>query len=521
MKKIIAMLLAICLVLGLAACGSDGEKETTKASEATKATEKKEETKATESETDPSKWPVITMEVNKPEDCHMEEAIEKAMNERLVELNAGAQLDLIPLSFGDRATSLTLMLTDASDPIDLFCWRFYSTVKGLKDNGQAICLDKYRDVYPDLFDMYPEAVYWLCESNGACYSIPNTGSFCAVQVYSVVRSLLEEAGIEMTDGDLIDMAELTEICKTLEALHPEMVFQDSTQTFPMMGVDHLGNANAIGVLMNRGVDETEIVNLYETDRFKEYCDYMKIWADSGFFVNDPLNNTCRSAGISVENGNMGGFLFDSCNVDHARSIMTAQHPDTDIAMYFVSDTVRDNSCVYNGWCISTICDTPDEAMSVLYYLCTDAELTTYLTLGIEGETYVLDENGCAWYAEGVTPENAGWNLACSWLYPNEGLTPPFETDFATKFSGLHEFWTDPKIATSNGMGFLFDKTELFDQVAACESIVGQYRKALLYGQVDVDSSIAKFNEELKANGLDDILEDMNKQFTEFLASKQK
>ena len=42
---------------------------------------------------------------------------------------------------------------------------------------------------------------------------------------------------------------------------------------------------------------------------------------------------------------------------------------------------------------------------------------------------------------------------------------------------------------------------VYDQMAACASVVSEYRGALLYRLVDVDSYLEKFNEELKAAGL--------------------
>ena len=42
-------------------------------------------------------------------------------------------------------------------------------------------------------------------------------------------------------------------------------------------------------------------------------------------------------------------------------------------------------------------------------------------------------------------------------------------------------------------------------MAACTTVVAQYRNALLYGLVDVDSYLEKFNAELKAAGIDDIV----------------
>ena len=47
-------------------------------------------------------------------------------------------------------------------------------------------------------------------------------------------------------------------------------------------------------------------------------------------------------------------------------------------------------------------------------------------------------------------------------------------------------------------------------------IIDQYRSALIYGEVDVDKYLTKFNEELKAAGIDNIIAEKNKQFKEFL-----
>ena len=62
---------------------------------------------------DPSKWPVVKMEVvSSTGEEAKEQEIEDALNEYLVSIDAGVQADLVPLAFGDRATQLTLLLTD-------------------------------------------------------------------------------------------------------------------------------------------------------------------------------------------------------------------------------------------------------------------------------------------------------------------------------------------------------------------------------------------------------------------------
>ena len=79
-------------------------------------------------------------------------------------------------------------------------------------------------------------------------------------------------------------------------------------------------------------------------------------------------------------------------------------------------------------------------------------------------------------------------------------------------------WTDDSIQYSDGMGFIFDSSPVYDQIKACQMIVDQYRDALLYGEVDVDEYLEKFNEELDDAGINDVIEEKNKQFQEFLKS---
>ena len=72
---------------------------------------------------------------------------------------------------------------------------------------------------------------------------------------------------------------------------------------------------------------------------------------------------------------------------------------------------------------------------------------------------------------------------------------------------------------SEAMGFIFDSAPVYDQMAACTTVVAEYRDALLYGLVDVDSYLEKFNEELKAAGIDEIIAEEQKQFDAWLAAQ--
>lgn len=468
-------------------------------------------------ESNPEDWPVIRMEVvSRNGEEAREQEVEAALNEYLVSIDAGVQADLVPLAFGDRATQLTLLLTDPKNGLDLFCWRFYSSVTDMVNNDQIISLEPYKEVYPELWEMFPESVYKTCQVNGEQYSMPGADSFGNFQVYAMRKDIAEEIGVADRHGDYLTREEYDEILAKAEEAHPELGWQSDPAVIPLQGIDNLGLDAWLGVLLEQGVGQEEIVNYYASEEFKNYCYMCKDWADAGYFIDDPLNNEAMHASL-LNDGLTGGGMFEAYSIDYAHSLMKAQIKNYETVIFQLTDFVGNNSCVYNGWNISSICPEPDAAMKLLYLMYTDPVVCRYLTLGIEGVTYELDENGCAWYPEGVTSDDVGWNLDCPWFYPNECLSAPFATDMSTYFTDMSACWTNPDNKYSSAMGFVFDNSPVYDQYTACSAIVDEYRDALLYGQVsDVDETIAEFNEELADNGIDEILAEMQAQYDVFL-----
>ncbi len=167
--------------------------------------------------------------------------------------------------------------------------------------------------------------------------------------------------------------------------------------------------------------------------------------------------------------------------------------------------------------VSTVCKNPDAAMKILYLMATDEVVARYMILGIEGHNYSVDENGIARFPEGVDASNATWNMNGPWYYPNQCLSLPLEVEMSTYYTDMLDAPNHAKF--SEAMGFIFDSAPVYDQMAACTTVVAEYRDALLYGLVDVDSYLEKFNEELKAAGIDEIIAEEQKQFDAWLAAQ--
>ena len=93
------------------------------------------------------------------------------------------------------------------------------------------------------------------------------------------------------DGEVLTYDELTEILLKAKEAHPEMCFIINSVTGCNTNIDTMGDSTLQGVLLNRGLDTSEVVNYYESEEFLSYLRYTKKWKDAGLFLEDPLNQT--------------------------------------------------------------------------------------------------------------------------------------------------------------------------------------------------------------------------------------
>jgi hypothetical protein len=312
------------------------------------------------------------------------------------------------------------------------------------------------------------------------------------------------------DGQKITMDEMTEIMLKAKKAHPEYAYNINTENEPAQGIDSLGNGDWLGVLMNRGVDQTKIVNYYETDEFRAYCERIKGWEKNELLLADPLNAELNIS--QYNNGVAAGCYVGGYSAEYIKALLATSTYES--VQFQLNDLVGTSASVLGGWCVSSVSKNPDAAMKVLSLMYTDENVARYFTLGVEGVNYVVDENGCAWYPEGVAANNATWNSGAPAFYPNQCLSLPFQTTMTTYYTDMLEAPKNAKF--SSAMGFIFDSASVYDQVAVCSTVVDQYRKALMYGQVNVDEYLEKFNKELKNSGLDEIIAEQQKQLDEFL-----
>lgn len=72
------------------------------------------------------------------------------------------------------------------------------------------------------------------------------------------------------------------------------------------------------------------------------------------------------------------------------------------------------------------------------------------------------------------------------------------------------------------IGFVFDQTNVANEVAACAGVIDEYHTALIQGAYaldEIDAKVAEFNEKLEANGIQKIIDEAQKQLNEWRAAQ--
>lgn len=471
---------------------------------------------------DDGNYPTIKIAYGYSTKATDEKAIEAKLN-KIMREKAHAQVDLVGIEFGNWANKLNLMLTGSGDnSVDLFNSFWYTPVSTLAANGQVMKLDdlikKDGAGIKDLFKGEMKD-YLKCGSvNGIQYGIPSYYSYVTENDYSAKKEDVAKANIDWSQVNSIDS--MSDAILKLKKANPSKYFiPGSTEPYWVpKSVDYLGDTKYLGVLTNP-TKSTKVENYYESDYFLNFLKHVKEWKKAGAISPDPLSNnnpTLNNLITGVADGTPG-YAWDAKTSIEGNSAMYKVNLDGTN----VTDALSTTSDVTTFmWHISSFCKNPDAAMRVLNVLYTDKDASQLIANGIEGLDYSLDNNGQMVYPKGKkSMTDLGWPAASLAYWPNVTLCKTWSYEPKDIYSKMLEKNKTSK--KSLALGFTFDSTKVKDQIASCTNVVAQYYTPLMYGAVDIESTLPKFQDALKKAGINEIIAEKQKQLDAWLAKNKK
>lgn len=514
MKKMIALLLAAVLSLGLAACGGSPASSSAPASAPAAGA-----STAAQPAGGSGEYPVIRWAYTRMFSTESEPKVEEALNEILRE-TCQAEIDLVPIDFASMQQQLNLLLSGGGDSIDVFSSFWYMPLSTLHANGQLADMTELLEAYPEvleLFKDYPE-VMECCRIDGKLYALPTVAAYSSPMLYLCKKTDSDSANIDWSQVKTLDDA--TEAMLAMKAANPDHYYvPGATETYWIpKDIDYLADDHFFGVLTDP-LNSTTVENYYESDYFMNFLENVKIWQENDLITPDPMSNTnptLMSLQFGLASGTPGyGFDIDEWCYE---ANMQQQYGDDMVGAQLGDRLITTGNVTTYLWHITSFSQNKEAAMRVLAAFYTDPRLCNLLGNGIEGENYVTNDDGTIAFPEGKDMTNCGWTgIGATYSLPNSSGSPVWyyqPTDLWQQYADSNK---DAK--PSLALGFTFDATPVADQVTACSNVYAQYYLPLINGEVDIDEILPVFQQALHDAGIDDIIAEKQAQLDDWLAAK--
>ena len=500
-KRILAAMLTLSMVVSMTACGNS------------EAGGSKDSAKNNGNGDEPYTVTMVLNGSTQPD----EERIEQKINE-ILEPELNANLDIVVLPWASASQQLQLMLS-GDEKIDVFYTQATNAVQYM-NAGQIVDMSELIDKYgTNIKQIYGEDIAKINQIEGFVYGVPNQIERGSIPAIFMRKDLVEKYNIDTTQ--IKEPKDLESVFETVKAGEPDMtmLYSSSETDAPATRLfrgDTLSDNNYLGVLMDQ-TNSTKLENFFATDWFKDTTTMLHDWYQKGYISQD--------AGTNTENWRT------VCKAGNLFSLFFSYHPGTPVE--FESSTGYDfeivpfynepiiNSSSYNGvtFSIAQNSENPEKTMEVLDYIYGSSEIMNLLNWGEQDKDYVIEDadNGIINFPEGITSDNAGYNLNLGWELPNQFIAYKWTGSDPQLWEKMEEFNGSAK--SSKAVGFLFDSSNCSSEIAALSNIVKQYSGALYSGSGDPDELIPELLEALDDAGINEVIQAKQEQLDAFLAAK--
>ncbi|MGB4658158.1 MAG: ABC transporter substrate-binding protein [Mobilitalea sp.] len=512
-KKFLVVLLSIVMITSmLGGCAGKSE-DTTEATDTTGS----EDTGAAASTETEEPYTVVFGYIG---DTYSDETkIEEEIN-KIIEPELNAKIDLRAYSWGTYAQELQLTLSgdENLDIVPIIVMNSASYVS----NGQVIDLTELIDKYGTNIKKYVDKDFLTCPNiGGFVYGVTSMREQITWEGALLRADILEELGYTVEDNmcnEITSLTDLGEVYAKVKAAYPDMIMlgsaASSSPLFRWETADFL--VDGYGALMNFG-QTTEVVNLYETQEFKDFANMMYDWNKKGYISKDAATTT-ETLINQMKAGNTFSYMTPlKAGAVEQDELNSAQ--DLAAVSLYGDPYITSYSVNFLTWGIARNSTNPDKAMQVLDYIYGSPEVMNLMNWGVKDTnyTFVDEAKGIIGYPEGVDVNNKTWGLNIGWELPNQEIAYVWDGEDPSKWDLQREYID--KALLSKALGFSYDSTNVSNQLTALSNVKTEYYDAIGTGLIDPATSIDDFNKALYDAGLQDVIDEKQKQLDAWLATK--
>ena len=443
--------------------------------------------------------------------------VQDAINARLAELGSNVAVEIHEFLDGEYSDKVNnALIAQEADLIWTANWKPTIGCNELYASKGAYDLS---DLLPGtlLWDSMPAWFWEAARYDGKDYYVPVYKEGAEGYMIKVLESNAEASGFAPADF-VADIEAQPDTYSRLRALEPYMQKAlDAGVKYPLMMA---GTAmfyrfyldkydfvdNALGAILGVDQSSNELINTLQTEDFKAYCTMMAEWGEKGYINVDDEIGGVTSSSINTTQDWMLNWWTNVPNNEESEGRDGGQ------AESFAKVTENwGRSTTTLGSCYAVSASVSEEVakacIEFLGYLYTDNALANLYTYGIEGEDYILENGKINYNAVTYKYHHDAW---CSTSVKPLTLT----VDEPDNKVALYDDFNNAASGTV-ASGFRPDHTAVEAKYTALIGVIDEFGKALelgAYGVDGVEGAIADYQAALDAAGYQDVLAEFQAQY---------
>ena len=486
MKKLVSLVLALCMLLSVVAVASAEEKVVINV------------------------WRK-TFNLAQPDQDQVKK-VEAAINAYIADkINVQIVLTDIAGEYEDQAK-----LAMANNEIDLLWTASWESVIGTNDLVPANAVADITDYLPGtaLYGSMAEGQWEATKYNGRNYFIPVYKDNVEGYNFMFRKALVDQFGWDVESVKTLADVEPMLIQAKEEAGIKYPYLTQKTALFYRWNIDSFDffTADASTNFFAIDRDTNEVVNVLASEEYIEYCKLMGKWGEMGLIHEDDLTKVTTDTTTQSQDWAMS-YWTDLPDNNEAN----ARYGQEVVMVPATNNYAHSTSALGSCYAVTTMDETKIKAcidfMGLLY---TDSKLADMYTFGIEGEdfTYTQAEGQTVVHVTQTSEKynHSMWESASATVVTPLAVEPDNKADLYIDFNG--------GALTSCAAGFRFDRTPVEAEYVACQALFDQYGFVLENGGVPADAVedyIAQYQADLDAAGFQTCLAEFQNQYNAWKA----
>ena len=446
-----------------------------------------------------------------------------AINERTSEL-INTTIDRKLISWADFNTKYSLIFAagEEFDMIFTATWSYYAQ-QAVKGGFHEITMEMLEQYAPNIYANVPEDAWKQARIGGKIYMLPNNQ-----EEYSGFTTILIR-------GDLrkkYNVPELTSL-ENVE-LYLDAIAQNEPGIIPLDGgaeVDkwvvsalwfsqpnNYGGAAVPGYVYKLDDPEGTMINKVDLPEYREFLTKMVEFNARGYWSKNALNNEIRTDD-GFKNGKSATAMHNFETMINAAKVVEKSHPEWEPEIYdatFGQYQVFRTSYLGNGVGVHITSKNLERSLMWVDTIRFDRECYDLMMYGIEGKHWI--DEGPGLYKAG--PNIGDYGSYSIWAFTTDQSRRKDVEDWPTKQAVMDSYKL--RAVKTAPPYFMYDDTNYKNEVAAMTEITDKYSKIFDFGfDVNWEQLILDVERQYEAAGRSAVLEDAQKQLTEFITEYSK